>query len=55
PVSGSIDAATWQALLRYAPTVRSSASAARASRGTSGPPSAALPPVADELRGGAPK
>jgi hypothetical protein len=55
PVTGSIDAPTWQALLRYAPTVRSFARTARASRGVSGPPSAALPAVANELRGGAPK
>ncbi|MDX6668736.1 MAG: hypothetical protein QOK04_2116 [Solirubrobacteraceae bacterium] len=56
PVSGSIDAPTWQALMRYAPTVRAFARASRAgARGVSGPPSAALPAVADELRGGAPK
>jgi peptidoglycan hydrolase-like protein with peptidoglycan-binding domain len=57
PVSGSIDASTWQALLRYAPTVRAFARTSRAGRARSvtGPPSAALPAVANELRGGAPE
>jgi hypothetical protein len=57
PVSGSIDASTWQALLRYAPTVRAFARTSRAGRARSvtGPSSAALPAVANELRGGAPE
>ena len=55
PVTGQIDLATWPALLRYQPALVDWANGARASslrrRSRTGPASARLPAVRNELRG----